>query len=301
MSSALHSSKKIVVLVHRDDAAFSYFKYLIKLMMTEWEGKGLTVEVVRGTDHFVPADLVIPHLDLTVVPNEYRDFLDQYPVVVNRNVVDISKSKISTNIIGKDDTYIGPVIVKTDCNSGGLPEKRLLSNMYVVRAISSKLSGTIVSTLGRKRADPIAWADIKYIKTTDYPVFSSVEDVPREVFENKHLVVEKFLPEVEGGKYCVRYYFFFGDRAVNKVFRSTEKVVKGSDEVQVEEVPVPDELQVIRQRLGMDYGKLDYVLRDGKVVLLDVNRTPGYPPQGHLRQAQTIAHQLADGIWSKLT
>ena len=292
--------KKVVVLVHKDDAAFIYFQYLIKLLMKEWEGIGLTVEVVRGVDHFVPADVVIPHLDLTVIPNEYRVFLNQYPVVINREVVDISKSKISTNIIGKDDAYDGPVIVKTDLNSGGLPEERLLSKMYVVRAISSKLSSKLASRLRTKGPASIAWGQIKYLQSSDYPVFSTLQDVPKDIFENKNLVVEKFLPEVEGGNYYVRYYHFLGDKDVHKVYRSKQKVVKGSDEVQLEEVPIPSELYAIRQKLGMDYGKIDYVLRDGKVVLLDVNRTPGLPPHEKGQLARSIARDLAEGIWSHL-
>ena len=49
--------KKIIVLVHKNDAAFTYFKYLIKLIIKEWERSGLiTVEVVRGIDRFVPVD-----------------------------------------------------------------------------------------------------------------------------------------------------------------------------------------------------------------------------------------------------
>jgi hypothetical protein len=172
--------------------------------------------------------------------------------------------------------------------------------MYVVRALSTKLSDRIVSTLGRKRTDPISWGDIEYLRSTDYPVFPSRQDVPEAVFDNKNLVVEKFLPEVAEGKYCVRYYYFFGDKEVHKVFRSTEKVVKGTDEVQCDEVHLPAEICAIRQQLGMDYGKLDYVLRDGNVVLLDANRTPGYPALNKGQLYRTIARQLADGIWSKL-
>ena len=59
--------------------------------------------------------------------------------------MDISKSKISANILRRDDSHSGPVIIKTDLNSGGLPEKRLSSKMYLLRALSSKLSGAISS------------------------------------------------------------------------------------------------------------------------------------------------------------
>ena len=38
--------------------------------------------------------------------------------------------------------------------------------------------------------------------------------------------------------------------------------------------PHPEVLE-IRRTLGFDYGKFDYVLHDGRVVLLDINKTPG--------------------------
>ena len=43
-------------------------------------------------------------------------------------------------------------------------------------------------------------------------------------------------------------------------------------------VPVPEELRAWRHRLGFDYGKFDFVVRDGVPILLDVNRTPTVPP-----------------------
>jgi hypothetical protein len=256
------------------------------------------VEVARGIDHFVPADVVVPHLDMTIIPNEYRDFLTQYPMVINRDVVDISKSKISANILRRDDSHAGPVIIKTDFNSGGLPEKRLSSKMYLLRALSSKLSGPISSKLKQGFPDSSAWADVKYLKASNYPVFPSLQDVPGEIFDNKNLVVEKFLPEVQDGCYCVRYYHFLGDREVTELFKSNQEIVKGSDNGQLLDGPVPPELHAIRQQLGMDYGKIDYVLRDGKVVLLDVNRTPGIYGKGKL--VKKISHGLANGILSKL-
>jgi hypothetical protein len=290
--------RKILVLVHKDDSAFVYFKYLIKLLMKHWEDFGLAVEVARGIDRFVSADVVIPHLDMTIIPDEYREFLAHYPSVINRDVVDISKSRISANILCRDDSHTGPVIIKTDFNSGGLPEKRLSSRMYLLRALCSKLSGAISSRPKPGLPDFSAWAQVKYLNTSDYPVFPSLQEVPREIFENKNLVVEKFLPEVQDGWYCVRYYHFLGDEGVSELFRSKQEIVKGSDSGELIEAPVPPELHAIRQRLGMDYGKIDYVLREGKVVLLDVNRTPGIYGKGKL--VQKISHVLATGILSKL-
>jgi len=39
-------------------------------------------------------------------------------------------------------------------------------------------------------------------------------------------------------------------------------------------ISVPEELHAMWARLGFDFGKFDYVVRDGQIVLLDANRTP---------------------------
>lgn len=286
--------KKILILLHKDDAAFIYFKYLIKFLIREWRARGLEIEIIRGIDRFVRADLVIPHLDLTIVPDEYRRFLDQYPHVMNRSVRDISKSTISRNLVGRDDPYAGPVIVKTDRNSGGLPEIRLVGRKHLLRAFSTRLTRAVKSSGN----SVIQWADVRQLKSGDYPVFSSLQEVPREVFDNRYLVVEKFLPEVSGDSYNVRYYHFFGDRDLVELYQSKHRVIKASAAFHYEMIPTPPELNEIRKQLGLDYGKIDYVVRDGNVVLLDVNPTPGLAANADL--ARSIARHLADGIYAPL-
>ena len=62
---------------------------------------------------------------------------------------------------------------------------------------------------------------------------------------------------------------------------------------------MPDELRVVRAALGFDYGKFDFVLRNGKPILLDVNRTPTVPPNlSEVVRAQQGA--LAKGLDSLL-
>jgi hypothetical protein len=134
---------------------------------------------------------------------------------------------------------------------------------------------------------------------TDYPVFPSVQEVPEGVFANRNLVVEKFLPEIAEGDYCLRYYYFFGSAGVNFLFRSKERVIKAVTD-KVEEAPIPEELYEMRKRLGFDYGKFDYVLCDGKVVLFDVNRTPATAALQHWGLTEKVARQLAGGIKSQL-
>jgi hypothetical protein len=64
-------------------------------------------------------------------------------------------------------------------------------------------------------------------------------------------------------------------------------------------VPVPNELRIERKRLGFDYGKFDFVVHEGRVVLLDANRTP--TAAANLSDYQdTEASRLASGIESFL-
>src|SRR5262249_38216720 len=276
---------------------FGSVGYLIELLVREWRAMGFTVQVVQGVRHRARADLVVPHVNLTVIPAEYRDFLQAYPRVINRRVVDVSKSRSSTNLVGRDDGYTGPVIVKTECNYGGLPEQRLRP-----RSRMGRWAGVARRLLPARRgrdAGGTSWGSVQSLHPRDYPVFPSLREVPEEVFRNRNLVVEKFLPEITEDDYCVRYYYFLGSAGVSLLFRSKDRVIKAAADT-VEEVPTPQELDEMREKLGFDYGKFDYVLRDGKVVLFDVNRTPA---TGALRPwglAEEVARRLAGGIKSQL-
>ena len=116
---------RIVILLHEADDFYQKTRYLLRTIVDIWTAQGHAVELVGGPDRFVPADVVIPHLDLTVTPERYRALLDRYPVVVNRHLLDIAKSRISAQLVNRRDPWRGPVIVKTDRNYGGKPEARL--------------------------------------------------------------------------------------------------------------------------------------------------------------------------------
>jgi hypothetical protein len=117
--------RSVVVLIHQNDQGFRNIHYLVKPLIEAWQAAGIRVDVVRGLGRRPPADVLFPHIDLTITPRPYRRFFDRYALVVNRQLVDISKSRISTNLVGPHDSYAGPVIVKTERNYGGLPEQRL--------------------------------------------------------------------------------------------------------------------------------------------------------------------------------
>src|SRR5262249_37220710 len=98
------------------------------------------------------------------------------------------------------------------------------------------------------------------------------------------------------GTYCLRYLFCFGDHGYCSLQRSYYPVIKRRHIMSREEFPIPDEIEAIRRELGLDYGKIDFVIREGRVVVLDVNRTTGLVATEPERQV--YAKRLAPGIHS---
>jgi hypothetical protein len=133
----------------------------------------------------------------------------------------------------------------------------------------------------------------------EYPVYSSLAEVPAGVFRNRALVVEQFLPEREGDRYFVRQYICLGSHARSARLADSKPFVKRPSAKLVDEgLAVPELVLDLRRRLGLDYGKIDYTIHAGQVVILDVNLTPGLQSAPEAA-ARTVA-SLADGIWSLL-
>jgi hypothetical protein len=285
--------KKIVVLLHKDDLYSGHGSgSLIWQLCALWQQQNIEVEVVKGVDKKVDADVLFSHIDLSQVPDSYEEFRSRYPLVVNGRVRDITKRFISKNLVQPGDGYTGPVIVKTNRNYGGLQENLL------GRGIASRRITSLWSSLN-KIINPNSRRFLGLAKILDvnqYPIFPTVASVPLGAFKNEALVVERFLPERDGELYCLRVYLFLGDRHVSSLGKSREPIIKRDSVVYRQEVPVPEEIAAARRRLNFDYGKFDYVMNDGRVVLLDTNSTPGGPPSLADGTTNPTAARLADGI-----
>ena len=206
---------------------------------------------------------------------------------INGDVKDISKRHISKNLLTPHTPYDGPVIVKTNCNFGGEAERKLAKKKLLPHIISK------VKCL-------LPWSWSGYLKTHQYPIYDHLKDVPRVVWHNKNLIVEKFLPEREGDYYCMRQWVFLGDREFSFRLYSNHTIIKSRNAHHVERnFPIPEELRVMRKTLRFDYGKFDYTIVDGEVVLIDANRTPSV---GRVLTPakQQIINELKEGLWSLL-
>lgn len=251
----------IVILLHRHDR-FDNPQYFLREIAEIWREQGLRVSVLHGPGPRLDADMAILHVDLTVVPDDYLAFARQYPVVINGSVTDISKRLISTNLVCREDGYEGQVVVKTNRNCRGERE-----------AVLAAKKGPLLRRYARSFRDMLSWSCCS--KLLNYPIFESVSQVPAAVWQNPELVVERFLPECHDGFYCLRTWVFLGDRETNSVCYSAEPIVKYRNILRRETVAdVPDELRQMRRDMGFDYGKFDYAIVNGRVVLYDANRTP---------------------------
>lgn len=143
------------------------------------------------------------------------------------------------------------------------------------------------------------WEHVKNLNDRNYPVFDSVRQVPAGVWNNKSLVVERFMPEQDAaGNYVCRYLYFLGDKSFCVVTTSENPVAKSKIiDRKIVPGPWPPELQEFRRRFCMGYGRLDYTVVDGKVYLFDANRTPTFGSETYAIYREQI-DALSEGIQS---
>lgn len=275
-------TKSIVVLLHDRARHYLLKRYCIWFIADYWRKNGYTVKFLFGVSKFVPADLCFVHVDLSVVPDQYLEFANRYPVVVNGSVKDIRKSTFTQHKVTKDSSYPGSVIVKSNLNSAGWPEK--VAEMSIGNLLLLKL---------------IRFCDLPYdgfLNQSEYKVYSHVKDVPENYFYDSSYLVEKFLPERDGELYCVNFYKFLGDIHQGVKLWSTNPVITGQGLVKRENIEPNPEIIALRNSLGIDYGKIDYCMRGDKPVLLDVNKTVGLSRDRRTTDEIALIHQRATGI-----
>lgn len=258
---------RIAVLFHAGDRDTPLDSYLVDHYARYWREAGHDVTYLFGIEQFVPADICVVHVNLSVVPDEYLAFAARYPATVNGAVKDIRKSAISDGLVTPGDGWTGPVIVKSDLNYGGEPE-RILGQSALQRR--SRLWRVATRTVEQARGRRPAFRDWR-----DYRIFERTADVPSEWLRRSDVVVERFRPEREGDLYHLRMYMFLGDTSRCLRITGSDPVLKAETSTSVVDIDPDPMVHEWRARFGLDYGKLDYVVSDGEPVLIDVNKTTG--------------------------
>ena len=258
--------RSVAILVHHRQRDPLAARARIWMLAAAWRARGIRVDVLHGTGRRTDADLLIPHLDVSYIDDDYWRFIQSHPRVVNRRLRDIRKTRLSTILVRPGDGYCGPVIVKTDGNCGGYPDR-----FHAGR-------GPSLLARARMRLTRVPWLEpraLPWVCTlARYYVLPSPRAVPAGVWRNPHLVVERFLPEMRDGRYVLRQWIVFGSRDKLGMLLGSDPQVKSWTSTRVPGESPPPEIISARARLGLDFTKIDYVIHEGRGVLLDVNPTP---------------------------
>lgn len=234
-------------------------------MADQWKARGAEVIDVIGAGTPVPVDVLLCHVDLSVVPEEYRRFAEAHPRAINRSAVDIRKHSYLDDLVGADSPNSGPVIVKSDLNHGGLPE-RLLEP-------STRGPGRLAAGLLRRIRRRFGVVD-EIRSKSDYGIFEDLDSVPSRRFSDGS-VVQPFRPERLDGDFVLREYYFFGGIEILSTEVGSDEILTSGRQVDCRLASPPAEVRAIRDRLGLDYGKIDYGCPDGEVVVYDANKCVG--------------------------
>lgn len=278
--------RSVAILLHHNHHGAESVNYRIWAIAENWRRRGIKVDVVRGVSRPITADLLFPHIDLSVIPDDYWRLIQNHPNVVNRRVRDIRKAGYSSLRVSRDDVWDGPVIVKTNLNSRGVTEALLQGN-----AASRAPHRRLMRRLAREPM--LERARLRWARRLDrYHVFPSARSVPRAVYGNQNLIVERFMPEPHEGGYLLRMHICFAERSLELGLHAPDRMVKARDAVRIPLPPPPPEVTAVRQRLGLDYGKIDYVVHEDRAYVLDVNVTPvlsAAVDESYVRQSADIA------------
>ncbi|WP_189409383.1 hypothetical protein [Neogemmobacter tilapiae] len=243
-----------------------------------WAEDGLKVSA--GRKWAEGADLGFLHLNKTrIKPNEVP-IIPNGGRLLNGKALDISKRVISSLLVTPESNWDGRVIIKTDLNHFGIPEAQGKKPSW-----KAKL---------RSQVAKFSWQLARELPFKDYPVLSGLRKVPPWVWEDKRLIVEKFLPEIDSGYYCVRGWMFLGQQSYGWKLYSTHPLAKGGTMVKHDYLEdIPEGLEALRAMHGFDFGKFDYVMHEGRAVLLDANKTPAFvgdPASPRLRRLASGIH-----------
>ncbi|MEO1585020.1 MAG: hypothetical protein AAFR96_10685 [Planctomycetota bacterium] len=292
----------VAILLHARDRTAARRNYRVWPIAECMKRLGCDVRVLRGppSTGTIEADILIPQVDCSHLTGEYRAAIEAHPRCVNGTLFDIRKRSISPNVILAPEDHDGPVILKTNNNSGGFRDLVYHTGEHV-----PPLARLRMALAWSPKIRPIfrAIEDRRLGTTrtlTRYPLFDSAHDVPKEAWTNPHLVVEKFrTPDRDDrGRYVMHMWIPAGNIGTGRTLAGSEPYVKDRNaELGFFDQP-PPEIEAERKRLGLDYGKIDYIIERGTPHVIDVNWSPTVSGDAmtdrHFDECMPLARGLLD-------
>ena len=254
-------------------------------MAEHWTARGAEVVDIIGVETSVPVDVLLLHVDLSVVPETYLRFSRTYRRAINLKAVDIRKTSYLDDLLDGSSEGDGPVIVKSDLNHGGLPERLVGSKKSLLR----RLTAGVIRRLRRRLGFP---TEIR--SKAEYAIYPDRKSVPLRHFRHG-TVIQPFRPERSGSDFILREYYFFGEAEILNQETGSEPILTSGRQVDCRAGSPPPEVRAIRDRLHLDYGKIDYGCPDGVTVVYDANKSLGMR-ENPSEVTKRIAFELASGI-----
>ena len=282
---------RICILFHEKET--NPKKYVIHHLAKMWQEDGNEVRYIFGCKKFIPGDILILHVDLSVVPQKYIDYASKYPIALNNKISDIRKVAISENILSYGDPWDGPVVVKSNYNFYGMPERVYYKSNLKKRF---EIIDTVKSKFFQLRYKGMPLEDIR-----QYKIYKSIKEIPKKWFSFQYAVIEKFIPEMENDVFHLRIAQVLGSRVISTRIASRDPIIKARKSIKTEEIEPDEIIAHWRGKYHLDYGKLDYVVNNGVPSLLDVNKTVG-ATSGYRKDSDLYATRkyIAEGIYDYL-
>ncbi len=260
-------------------------EYIVRHVADYWRERGVRFELTTNPNHAPAADIAWQHLDVTNVGGEFRRLLARYSRTINGEALTIAKRESVTHLVERRDDWVGPIIIKTNLNYGGRGEdwahkSKLLRHPWV-HTLQNRLPARIS---GRMNPD-------------SYPIHRSKSEVPTWVWGDSRFVVQRFLAETSNGMYAIRRWFFLGERQFAYQAFEHGPLVMGDGHPQWLQLgEVPSELHQLRERMRLEFGKIDYAEVNGEVIVYDVNSAVSADARGDRRLQTLIVDALKPGL-----
>lgn len=285
------SGRRLVVLTH-DAQTFGKDYFLSRIAQDYWVPAGHDVVVQRGLKDPFEGDLAVLHIDVTTIPKAYLALARRYPAQINVSTPSIAKTMVSQALIELTSTYDGQVIVKTNANHMGRKD------LEVYRAEVKSSWNPVTHLVWRLRRD-LLWRSRRTLDG-DYLVYENKSAVPTWVWADKHYVVEAFRPNFDGTYYYLYNWMFLGEAEICIRTASREPVIRryGDHDLPREKCAVPENLRAWRRKLGLQFGKIDFLMHESQAVAIDVAFTPTAGTRVDREIRDQVCEALAPGFES---
>lgn len=250
---------KVVVITGPGHPTLLESKYAVRYIAAYWRPLGVEFAMTTDPKTAPEGDIGWQHLDVTRVPTAYTRLLARYPVTINGGTRDVGKDVIASHLVSRDDEWQGAVIVKTNLNFGGRVEDWAKQWRPLRHPWFHRLRDQLPSRMTGRMAPE------------KYPILESKAEVPGWMWNDRRFVVQRFLAERRGELYGIRRWFFLGSSEFAYRAFGAQPIVQGDTHAEWERVEPPAAARAYRERLGLDYGKIDYAELDGEFVAYDVN------------------------------